>query len=62
MKEQDTVTITNTFHAYRGHSGVITVKGTDEHGEFIFVRLNNGHEVMVEPSDVRVSQAIRNRK
>jgi hypothetical protein len=55
MKEQDKVTITNTFHAYRGHTGVITTTGTDGHGEFIFVRLNNGHEVMLEPSDVRVA-------
>ena len=55
MKEQDKVTVTNTFHAYRGHTGIIATTGTDEYGEFIFVRLNNGHEVMLEPSDVRVA-------
>ena len=56
MKKGQTVTVTAPFHAYRGHTGTITMTATDEDGDIIFVRLGNGREVMLEPSDVAATQ------
>lgn len=56
MKKGQTVTVTAPFHAYRGHTGTITNTATDKDGDIIFVRLGNGHEVMLEPTDVAVTR------
>jgi ribosomal protein L21E len=53
MKKGQTVTVTAPFHAYRGHTGTITNTATDDDGDIIFVRLGNGQEVMLEPTDVK---------
>lgn len=56
MKKGQTVTVTAPFHAYCGHTGTITMTATDEDGDIVFVRLGNGREVMLEPSDVEVTR------
>ena len=53
MKKGQTVTVTAPFHAYRGQTGTITNTATDKDGDIIFVRLNNGKDIMLEPTDVR---------
>ena len=53
MKKGQTVTVTASFHAYRGHTGTITRIYKDDEGVMLFVKLGNGREVMLDPSDVR---------
>ena len=54
MQALDKVRITNRFHAYHGQIGIISRRTVDEEGEIIFVVIDNGKELMLEPSDVKV--------
>jgi len=56
MKSGQRVVITNAFHAHRGQGGIISTVATDEDGVMIFVTLDNNLQVMVEPSDIKVTK------
>jgi hypothetical protein len=55
MKVQDKVVVTSPFHAYRGHTGVVTLVTEDRDGVVILARFGDGKEIMLEPADVRVA-------
>jgi hypothetical protein len=53
-KTKDRATITNPFHPYRGHTVTITNTTKDDEGTLVFVRLGNGTEIMLDPSDITI--------
>jgi|APGre2960657373_1045057.scaffolds.fasta_scaffold06156_10 hypothetical protein len=61
MKEGDKVTVVNSFHAYCGRTGTIAEVGSDDEGDFIFVRIMDtdgrfGDDIMFEPNDIRATK------
>ena len=55
MKVKDKATVISPFLAYRGRTGTITEIGTDDEGDFVFIKFHGvANDIMFYPSDIKV--------